>query len=145
MKNVLLLLFVGWCSFTAIAQTDSSKIIYRKLTYNDFSSQFSFNDTATVVIDLFFDKKDNAALGQMSLLPVTVGLAVIPKTKPLGIGLTFISLPLLINGTMTLIRYRNQKLYKVLTEYKATKTLPNWVRRKTNRLLEYYNELERDY
>lgn len=145
MKNVLLLLLIAWGSLSAFTQTDSSKIKYRKLTYNDFSSQFSINDTATVVIDLFFDKKDNAALGQMSFLPITMGLAAIPKTKPLGVGLTFISLPLFINGTMTLIRYRNQKLHKVLTEYKATKTLPNWIRRKTNRLLNYYNELERDY
>lgn len=145
MKNVLLFLIIGVCSFSSLAQTDSSKIIYRKLTYNDFSSQFSFNDTATVLIDLFFDKKDNAALGQMSLLPVTAGLAVIPKTRPLGVGLTIISLPLFINGTMTLVRYRNYKLYKVLTEYKETKTMPKWLRRKTNRLLEYYNTLERDY
>jgi len=145
MKNILLLLLVSWCCFSAFAQTDSSKITYRKLTYNDFSSQFSINDTATVVIDLFFDKKDNAALGQMSFLPITVGLAAIPKTRPLGVGLTIISLPLFINGCITLVQYRNQKLYKVLSEYKQTKTMPKWVKRKAIRLLEYYNSLERDY
>jgi hypothetical protein len=145
MKNVLLFLLVSWCSFSAFTQTDSSKIIYRKLTYNDFNTQFSINDTATVIIDLFFDKKDNAALGQMSFLPITLGLAAIPKTKPLGIGLTIVSLPLFINGAMTLVRYRNYKLYKVLSEYKETKELPKWIRRKANRLLEYYNSLENDY
>jgi hypothetical protein len=145
MKNILLLLLIGCIGFSAFSQTDSSKITYRKLTYNDFSSQFSVNDTATVVIDLFFDKKSNAALGQMSFLPITVGLAAIPKTRPLGVGLTIVSLPLFINGTMTLIRYRNQKLYKILTEYKETKTMPKWVKRKAVRLLDYYNNLESDY
>lgn len=129
-------------SFSSFSQDE--KIKFRKLDYNDFG-KYSINDTSAVIIDIFFDKKDNAALGQMSFLPVTAALFVIPPTRVIGAGTTLISFPLFLNGSYMLIKYRKKKLYKLLIEYKKTKTLPKWVRRKANRLLDYYDAIKAGY
>jgi hypothetical protein len=41
-----------------------------------------------------------------------------------------------INGSVILVKYRKKKLQKVLTNYKETKELPNWIRTKVNKSLE---------
>ncbi len=140
-KITLITLFtlIGFSSFS-----QDEKIKFRKLDYNDFG-KYSINDTSAVIIEIFFDKKDNAAYGQMSFLPITVSLAVIPPTRTIGVGLSFISIPLFLNGSYMLIKYRKKKLYMVLTEYKKTKKLPNWIRKKANKTLEYYEMMKSEY
>ena len=115
------------------------------MTYSDFTKDFAFNDTANVIIDLFFDKKDNGAYGEMIFLPITIGLAAIPQTKNLGIPLTLISAPLFLHGCFILIKYRKGKLYKVLSNYKTTKELPNWLQRKVDKQLGLYKVVDREY
>ncbi|NQX96513.1 MAG: hypothetical protein HRT73_01365 [Flavobacteriales bacterium] len=139
-KSILITLFL-LISLSSFSQKED-KIKYRKLTYNDFT-KLSINDTSAVIIDVFFDKKDNTAIGQMSFLPITVGIFII--SPQLSIGLTAISLPLFINGSYLLIKYRNKKLHMVLTEYAKTKTLPKWVRKKANKQLEYYEMIKVEY
>lgn len=112
------------------------------MDYNDFT-KLSINDTSAVIIDVFFDKKDNAAIGQMSFLPITVGIFII--SPQISVGLTVISLPLFINGSYLLIKYRNKKLHTILTKYAATKQLPKWVRKKANKQLAYYEMIKVDY
>ena len=140
-KIVLLLLFFSF-NFTSFCQTNKgNKVKTRKLSYNDFVSDYSFNDTSAVIIDIFFDKKDNAGFGEMSFLPITVLLAAIPPTRMIGIGTTLISLPLFLHGSYTLLKYRKKKLYTVLVVYKKNKILPKWIRRKANKLLDYYDTM----
>ena len=145
MNRIALFFLCSLFSFACFSQNESDeKIKYRKLTYNDFS-KFSINDTSAVIIDVFFDKKDNAALGQMSLLPVTSAIAIIPYTRPIGIGLTIIAFPFFLNGSYLLVKYRNKKLYMVLTEYQKTQQLPEWVRKKANKQLEAYEMIKAEY
>ncbi len=127
-------------SLSSFAQEE--KIKYRKLKYNDFI-KMSINDTSLATIDIFFDKKDNSAISQMSFLPVTLAIAVI--SPQISAGLTAISFPLFMNGSYMLIKYRKKKLYKVLTEYKETGQLPNWVRKKANKQLDYLEMIKTQY
>jgi hypothetical protein len=140
------LIFIGLLfSLSSLCQSNKiDKVKARKLTYADFS-KLSINDTSLATIDLFFIKKDNAIYDQMSLLPVTIIIAAIPFTRIIGVGSAAISIPFFINGGFMLIRYRKKKLYNILLEYKETKEMPNWVRRKTNRLLKKYESVKTDY
>ncbi len=140
MTKVIFFFFCLVMTTTSFSQEE--KIKYRKLDYNDFS-KLSINDTSAVIIDIFFDKKNNMALGQMSFLPITVAVFII--SPQISVGLTAISFPFFLNGSYMLIKYRKKKLYMVLTEYAATKTLPNWVRKKANKTLDYYETIKSEY
>lgn len=141
MNRITLFIICCLISLASFSQANE-KIKFRKLDYNDFT-KLSINDTSAVIIDIFYDKKDNAALGQMSFLPITVGIFII--SPQISAGLTLISFPLFLNGSYMLLKYRNKKLNMVLTEYAATKTLPNWVRKKANKQLAYYEMIKAEY
>jgi len=128
-------------SFSSFSQKEE-KIKYRKITYAEFQ-ELSINDTSQVIINLFFDKKDNAGVAQMTFLPITLAIFVI--SPQLSGALTLISLPLFVNGTYMVIKYRKKKLHMVLTEYADTGTLPKWVRKKANKQLKYVELLKLDY
>ena len=81
----------------------------------------------------------------MSLLPLSIVLFAIPPSRLIGVGTAVISVPLFLNGSYTLVKYRKKKLYKVLVDYKKTQTLPQWVRKRANKLLVRYDDLEMDY
>ena len=66
----------------------------------------------------FSSKKDDAAYGKMSFLPISTALFIIPPTHLIGLGLSFIMVPLFINGAMVLYKYRKKKLLNVLRDYK---------------------------
>ena len=122
--------------------SQEEKIKYRKLDYNDFL-KYSVNDTSSVVIDVFFDKKDNTALGQMSFLPISAAIYII--SPQLSVGLTLISFPLFVNGSYLLVKYRKKKLFMILNEYKETGYLPNWVRKKAIKQLKAYEMIKSEY
>lgn len=128
-------------SFSSFSQEDE-KIKYRKITYTEFL-ELSINDTSEVIVNLFFDKKDNAGVAQMTFLPLT--LVIYPLSPIISSSLTLISLPLFINGTYMVIKYRKKKLHMVLTEYANSGTLPKWVRKKANKQLKYIELLKLDY
>ncbi|MGB0882250.1 MAG: hypothetical protein ACPGSO_04810 [Vicingaceae bacterium] len=121
---------------------EEEKMKYRKLDYTDFR-KLSINDTSQVIIDLFFDKKDNAGVGQMTFLPIT--LVIYPVSPVISGALTLVSLPLFINGSYMMVKYRKKKLYMVLTEYSDSGELPKWVRKKANKQLKYVELLKREY
>jgi len=108
----------------------------RKLAYNDF--------VAKVIIDVFFDKKENLAYSEMSFLPITLGLFFI--SPPLSVATTAVSLPLFIHGTVTLLMYRKKRLLQILLDYKATGYLSKRIRKKAvKRILLYENTNKQDY
>ena len=143
MTKYILITFCLLISFSSFAQEEKEeKMKYRKLGYSDFR-KLSVNDTSQVIIDLFFDKKDNAGVGQMTFLPIT--LAIYPIAPVISGALTLVSFPLFVNGSYMMVKYRKKKLYMVLTEYAETGTLPEWVRKKANKQLKYIELLKLDY
>ena len=139
-KTALIIVCILLC-LNSFSQANE-KIKYRKLDYKDFK-KISINDTSDVIIDIFYDKKDNAALGQMSILPITVAIYLI--SPPISLGLTTISFPIFLNGSYMLIKYRNKKLYDVLNVYSETNILPKWVRKKANRQLARIELIKAEY
>ena len=142
MNKVLLILLLLFCCNVVFAQ---EKVKPRKMDYSEFTKDFAINDTATVVIDVFFDKRDNGAYGEMIFLPITAGLVAIPQTRTIGAALTLISAPLFLHGCFVLVKYRKGKLYKVLNDYKKTKVLPNWIQKKVDKRLGLYKVIDREY
>ena len=166
MKKVVQIIIITLSSLLFINQTASAKpnkdnelrmdkdelkaivdtIKARKISFKDFKDDYSFNDTANVIINIFFDKQDNSAIGQMSFLPITLALTLIPPPiRVLGAGLTLIAFPLFLNGAYTMHKFRKKKLLMVLIEYKKTGYLPGWVRKKANNMLAYYENVKLDY
>ena len=135
LKFILLIIFLANGVISFCENTDSSQVKARKLDYNDFIAKYSVNDTSSIIINIFFDKKSNSALGQMSIFPVTA--AFFPLFPVFSIGMSAVSFPFFVNGSVVLIKYRKKKLQKVLIEYKETRTLPKWIRKKVNKSLDY--------
>lgn len=119
----------------AFSPADTSEVKARKLEYADFISNYSVNDTSATIIYLFFDKKDNSAKGQMVFLPITAGVFLIFPV--IGAGLSVVSIPLFINGSYQLIKYRKKKLLKVLKEYRDTRKMPNCLHKKVIKAMNY--------
>ena len=116
-----------------------------KYKYEDFKA-LSINDTSDAVIDLFLSKKESALYNRMSLLPVSIVLVAVPNPMQfVGLGSFAISGPLFLSGGYTLIRYRKRKLNHVLMEYKHSRELPKWVRKKANKLLKEYQLQQMSY
>jgi hypothetical protein len=134
MFRVVFILLVCITTISSNAATDSTVTKARKLSYSDFLAHYSINDTSAAVIEIFFDKKDNNAKGEMSFLPITAGVFILFPV--IGAGLSVVSVPLFIHGSYTLVKYRKKKLVNVLTEYRETQELPKWLRRKVNKSLE---------
>lgn len=135
MYRVAFILLICFSSINSFAETDSTEIKARKLTYSDFLGKYSINDTSAAVIEIFFDKKDNNAKGEMSFLPITAGVFLISPV--IGAGLSVVSIPLFIHGSYTLVKYRKKKLVNVLTEYRATGKLPKKLRKKVTKSITY--------
>ena len=112
------------------------------MDYIDFKA-YSINDTSTIIIDIFFDKAQYSAYSQMSIMPIAMATYLISSS--IGIVLTVVSFPFFVNGTYMLIKYRKKKLYKVLIQYRETKELPKWVRRKANKQLDFYEKVKTEY
>lgn len=121
------------------ASNDTNITKYRKLSYADFISEFPNNDTSSAIIDIFFDKKDNHAKGEMSILPINAIVFLISPV--IGAGLSVVSVPLFIHGAYTMIKFRKKRLYKTLKSYHENGNLPKHIRKKAAKSLdsERYN------
>ncbi len=139
MKLFLCVFCLMYCSIS-FGQKDNDTTKPRKMSMYDFQLLIS-DDTGSVVIDLFFKKRDQAVFNNMSLLPISVGLCIAPQTRFFGFGTAIITIPLFLNGTYMLTKYSKKKLYNVLTEYMETGHLPPWLRKKANKTLKKYEEL----
>lgn len=135
LKNLLFSVFLFFLiPRLSFANSDSTEIKISKIDYAEFIAKYSINDTSTTVINIFFDKSSNSAMGQMSIFPLTA--AIYPLSPFISVSLSLVSLPIFVNGTVILIKYRKKKLYKVLVHYSETYELPKWLRKKVNKSLE---------
>ena len=110
----------------------SKKVKQEKMTYNEYINEYGHDKTSLTLINLFFDKRDNAGIGQMSFLPVSSTIAIV--YPPVGVGLVAISCPLFVSGLITRNNYSHKKLIKTLEEYKINKTLPTKLEKKVNQI-----------
>ena len=136
MQKPIFFFFFFLSGYNCFSQgADSLEKKARELDYNDFIGKYSVNDTSSTIVNIFFDKRTNAALGQMSIFPITA--ALFPLLPVFSLGLSAVSFPFFVNGSIILVKYRKKKLQKVLVEYQETRKLPKWIRKKVNKSLDY--------
>lgn len=114
-----------------------------KLNYDEFVTKYGSDDTSLAVIEIFFDKRENSAKGQMSFLPLSTAIAVV--FPPIGVGLMAVSTPLFVNGLIVNQKYNRRKLKNILEEYESTNELPIKLQNKVNDFIEDEQEYERYY
>ncbi|MBW6483602.1 MAG: hypothetical protein K0B10_11155 [Vicingaceae bacterium] len=146
MKKLILISILIGANLFAIANDNNKNVSKKKhkLNYNEFMTKYGDNDTAAVIIEIFFDKRNNAAKGQMSFLPISTGIAII--LPPVGVGLMAISTPLFINGMIVNQKYNRKKLMNILEEYHYNNELPLKLKNQVIAILEAEDDLkEIDY
>lgn len=122
MKHLLLILSILLFSQFSEARKPISKKLH-KLSYDEFMYAYGTDDTSIAIINIYFDKRDYSATGQMSFLPISTIVAIV--IPPIGVGLMVISSPLFINGLLTSNKYSRKKLLKILNNYKDGDILSN--------------------
>lgn len=142
MLKWVVILLIG-CNLSHLSAQE--KIKYRKLEYMDFKNEFGSNDTVLAVVDIYFDKRDNAAYGEMSFLPITAGLTILPQTRIIGLATSAVALPIFLHGCYTLMKFKKKRLYKTLNAFREEKALPKWLKKKVDKQLVMYKEIEREY
>ena len=141
MRFFFLLIVPIFLSVSVRAEIEEpEKVKPRNISYNDFLKNYANDDTSTAIVELFFEKRTDVGPGQMVFFPLTA--ALFPISPHLSIGTSLISFPLCVNGARIMVRYRKGKLLKVLNQYNSDKTLPKWVRKKTIRLMQHYENID---
>lgn len=146
MKKLILISILIGANLFAVANDNNKNTSKKKhkLNYNEFMIKYGGNDTAAVIIEIFFDKRENVAKGQMSFLPISTAIAVV--LPPVGVGLMVISTPLFINGMIINQKYNRKKLMNILEEYQYNNELPLKLKDQVIAILEAENDLkEIDY
>jgi hypothetical protein len=116
MKYTLLFSIIIFLSVNCIAKKHKTKKNkHPKLSYHEYIDQYGNNDTSIAMINLFFHKRNETAIGKMSFLPVAASITVI--LPPIGLGLSALSSPLFISGLITRSRYSHKNLLIALKNY----------------------------
>ena len=89
-----------------------------KLSYKEYINQYGNNETSIAIINLFFEKRNETAIGKMSFLPITAGITII--LPPIGLGLSALTSPLFISGLITRSQYSHKNLLIALKNYHNT-------------------------
>ncbi|MBL4593122.1 MAG: hypothetical protein JKX68_04805 [Flavobacteriales bacterium] len=122
MKYLLLTSIVLFLSVNSFAKKHKIKKAKNpKLSYQEYIIQYGNNDTSVAIINLFFDKRNETAVGKMSFLPITAGITMF--VPPIGLGLSAITSPLFISGLITRTRYSHKNLLIALKSYHNTNML----------------------
>lgn len=114
-----------------------------KMDYQGFVEKYGTDDTSVAVIEIFFDKRENAAKGQMSFLPLSGTIALV--YPPLGVGLVAVSTPLFVNGLLVKNKYSKKKLHDILEDYHHNEGLPLRFKNKVEGYIEEEKEYQRFY
>jgi len=142
-KLILISILIGANLFAIANDNNKDKNVAEKkhkLNYNEFMTKYGDNDTAAVIIEIFFDKRNNAAKGQMSFLPISAAITF--ALPPVGVGLMVISTPLFINGMIVNQKYNRKKLMNILEEYQYNNELPLKLKDQVIAILEAENDLK---
>lgn len=116
MKHPIIISICLLLSINCIAQKHKiKKGKNTKLDYEYYVDQYGTNDTSIAIIELFFDKRNNVAIGKMSFLPVSASVTII--APPIGVGLSIIASPLFVSGMLTQHKYSHKNLLITLKHY----------------------------
>lgn len=149
MKKLILIAILIGANLFAVANNNNNneKNVSKKkhkLNYNEFMTKYGGNDTAAIIIEIFFDKRNNFAKGQLSFLPISAAITL--ALPPVGIGLMIVSTPLFINGMIVNQKYNRKKLMDILEENQYNNELPLKLKNQVIAILEAEKELkEIDY
>lgn len=133
-----------FCSLTIYA--NNPKIYPPKISqynYVDFMDKYAIDDTSTVIIDLFLNKRNEQGATELSFLPITGTIALI--VPPIGIPLTAIYSPVAIHGCYIRVKYSKKKLEKTLKKYTNGEKMSNHLSKKIKkhyRLMKLENALQ---
>lgn len=127
MKNLILIPIILLMTNSVSAEKNRSE--KNKSTYLDYAEciqLYGVDDTSIAIINIYFDKRYSAGVGQMSLLPVTAALTVF--TPPIGVVLMAASSPLYINGIVKFNKYSQKNMIKTLNNYRDNNILSDKIR-----------------
>lgn len=99
-----------------------------RLNYDECIQRYGVDDTSIAIINIYFDKRYTAGVGQMSFLPVTAALTII--TPPIGATLMIVSSPLYVNGALKFNTYSQKNMVKTLNNYHNNSVLAEKMREK---------------
>ena len=85
------------------------------------------------MINIYFDKRYTASIGQLSFLPITT--AVTFFIPPIGVVLMAVSSPLYVNGAIKLKKYSQKNMIKTLNNYRDNQILSEKIRNKVANFL----------
>lgn len=154
MKKILLIALLVSTQMLVVAgnnnnkkKTNSKKQIKigkeHKMDYQGFVDKYGTDDTSVALIEVFFDKRENAAKGQMSFLPLSGTIALI--FPPIGVGLVAVSTPLFVNGLLVKHKYSKKKLLNILEDYHQKSDLPLRFRDNVKNYMDEEQEYDRYY
>lgn len=129
MKNLLLIPIILIMTNSISAEKNhSEKQQQARFDYEECIQLYGVDDTSIAIINIYFDKRYSAGVGQMSLLPVTAALTVF--TPPIGVVLMAASSPLYINGMVKFNKYSQKNMIKTLNNYHNNNILAENIRNK---------------
>lgn len=127
MKNLLLIpIILIMTNSISAEKIHSEKKQQARLDYEECIQLYGVDDTSIAIINIYFDKRYTAGVGQMSLLPVTAALTFF--TPPIGVGLMIVSSPMYINGAIKFNKYSQKNMIKALNNYRDNNILSDKIR-----------------
>ena len=139
MKTLTIILTMVICSNCFAAKKNTKRRHTEKFSYQEYINHFGINDTSKAIIDLYFNKRELCAVGNMSFMPLSMTIALV--IPPVGEGLMAISSPLFVSGVITRKKYYYKNLLKELNNYNEN----NILSKKMNKIMGYLLEEQELY
>ena len=129
MKNLILIPIILLMTNSISAEKNSSeKQQQARLDYEECIQLYGVDDTSIAIINIYFDKRYSAGVGQLSFLPVTAALTFF--NPPIGVVLMAVSSPMYINGVIKINKYSQKNMIKALNNYHNNNILAEKIRGK---------------
>jgi hypothetical protein len=129
MKNLILIsIILQMTNSVSAEKTQSEKKQQARLDYEESIQLYGVDDTSIAIINIYFDKRYSAGVGQLSFLPVTAAFAFF--IPPIGVVLMAVSSPMYINGAIKFNKYSQKNMIKTLNNYHKNNILAEKIRDK---------------
>lgn len=128
MKNLLLIPIILIMTNSVSAEKTRSEKKQARLDYEECIQLYGVDDTSIAIINIYFDKRYSAGVGQLSFLPTTAAITFF--NPPIGIVLMAASSPLYINGIIKYKKYSQKNMIKTLNNYRDNQILSDKIRDK---------------